>query len=529
MAVVLLVFYLFLLFVLGVLARLRAKPGHEDFFLASRRLGAVVLVVTLAATNFSSFTIFGFAGAGYRFGYAYYPIMAFGTGFMALTFLLIGIPAWRAGKRTGAITPPELISHRFKNPVLHFVYLMVMVVFTLPYLALQPIGAGYMLQGLLGVPYQFGAALVVLVGLGYILLAGMRGDAWTDLLQGAIMLVGVAIIFFAVLRALGGFSGAHTRLFAERPELFSRPGLGGLFTPKVWFSYLALWFLCDPMFPQLFQRFLAAKSEQSLKTAALFYPLLTGVLFFFPVALGVLGQLVLPGLEGTKTDSVLPLLVNKTLAPVFGGIMSICGIAALMSTMDSQLLTLSSMLIRDIRLVLGKPPETKTRWQFAVTLILALFGFILALRPWGTILEIATETFTGLAVLFPLTFAGWYWRKTNPWAGVASVIVGEMLVVLYHFKLLPDFGLLPVIPITVVSTLILVLGSLLFPARGVMAWANISPKAWRWVVVFAFIFFLSLDFYNWHRHTPLIFGLPFWLYFHFALLLLLFLVLSIKR
>ncbi len=522
MTVVLFAGYFVLLLILGIFARLRSKPGHEDFFLARRRFGPLILLLTLAATNFSSFTVFGFAGAGYRFGYAYYPIMAFGTGFMALTFILLGIPAYQAAKAQGAITPPELIRSRFKNRALHLAYLLVMVVFTLPYLALQPMGAGYMLNALFGLPYVMGAGLVVLVGLSYVLPAGMRGDAWTDLFQGVVMLVGLALIFGAVVKRLGGFVEVNSDLIARQGELFSRPGRGGVFTPAVWFSYLVLWFVCDPMFPQLFQRFLAAKDEGSLKRAALFYPIVTGVLFFFPVALGVMAHRVLPGFEGAQTDQILPLLVNKTLPQFFSGVLTVCGLAALMSTMDSQLLTLSSILVRDIRILLGKPAEGSRPLHFPVVVALALAGLFLALKPWGTILQIATETFTGLAVLFPVTLAAAYWKKANPWAGFASIVVGEALVVLYHFKLLPSFGFLPVVPVVVVVSLIVILGTVLFPARGLNPWVTLKGISWWRVVPFFLIFGLSLDFYNWHRQQPVVFGLPMWLWFHFLLVGLLF-------
>ncbi len=522
MTVVLFAGYFVLLLILGVFARLRSRPGHEDFFLARRRLGPLVLLLTLAATNFSSFTVFGFAGAGYRLGYSYYPIMAFGTGFMALTFLLLGIPAHRAAKAQGAITPPELIGLRFENRALHLAYLLVMVVFTLPYLALQPMGAGYMLNALFGLPYAAGAGLVVFVGLGYVLLAGMRGDAWTDFLQGLVMLAGLAVLFGATVKALGGFALVNNDLLANQGELFSRPGGGNFFTPQVWFSYLFLWFVCDPMFPQLFQRFFAARDEKALKMAALFYPLVTGVLFFFPVALGVMAHKVLPGIEGTKTDQILPLLVNKSLPGFFSGVLTVCGIAALMSTMDSQLLTLSSMLVRDIRVLLGKPAEGSKPLHFLVVVILALIGLFLALRPWGTILQIATETFTGLAVLFPVTVAAAYWQKANPWAGFAAIVTGEVLVVLYHFKLLPSFGFLAVVPVVVVVSGILIGGSFLLPARGLKPWVTGGRIKWWQVAPFFVIFVLSLDFYNWHRPRPVVLGLPLWLWFHFLLIGLLF-------
>jgi SSS family solute:Na+ symporter len=528
--------YLAALLLLGLAARRRAKPGHEDFFLAGRGIGPVMLFLTMAATNFSAFTVFGMSGAGYRIGYAYYPIMAFGTGFMALTFILLGIPLWRAAKRLGAVTPPEIIRLRFANRPLHLTYLAVMVIFTLPYLAIQPMGAGYALQGLLGIPYVWGAVLVTAVGLGYLLVGGMRGDVWTDALQGVLMLVAMTAVLLGLAHALGGFTAANRQVFARWPELFSRPGGGAAFPFGVWFSYMALWFLCDPMFPQLFQRFLAAKDERALRTTTLLYPLVTGLLFFMPVAIGVMGRLVEPSLVGKAADSILPLAVARLLPKWIGAIALVGGLSALMSTMDSQLLSLSSMIVRDLA------PANRASWfgrvlrpRLAMTL-LAIAGLAIALRPWGPILEIATETFTGLAVLFPVTLAAVYWRRTNAWAGFASILVGETMVVLYHFKLLPTFGFLPVIPVIVVVTLVLVAGSLLRPANRQSSivnrqlaepFARPSARGWRWIAVFGFVFLLGNDFWAWRQATPLWLGLPSWLWYYFGLILLLFLLIVV--
>jgi Na+/proline symporter len=204
--------------------------------------------------------------------------------------------------------------------------------------------------------------------------------------------------------------------------------------------------------------------------------------------------------------------------------------------MDSQLLSLSSMIVRDLA------PANRASWfgrvlrpRLAMTL-LAIAGLAIALRPWGPILEIATETFTGLAVLFPVTLAAVYWRRTNAWAGFASILVGETMVVLYHFKLLPTFGFLPVIPVIVVVTLVLVAGSLLRPANRQSSivnrqlaepFARPSARGWRWIAVFGFVFLLGNDFWAWRQATPLWLGLPSWLWYYFGLILLLFLLIVV--
>ena len=520
--------YLLALLVIGLLARRGTPATHDGFFLANRAIGPILMFLTMAATNFSAFTVFGMSGAGYRIGYAYYPIMAFGTGFMALTFILVGVPVWKAAKKLGAVTPPELIRLRFGNAPLHAAYLVVMVVFTLPYLAIQPMGAGYALKGLLGIPYIWGATVVTAVGAGYVLLGGMKADVWTDALQGVIMLAAMLAVFFGVAAALGGFEHANRVMLGRHPELFSRPGGGNALPMSIWFSYMALWFLCDPMFPQLFQRFMAARDERSLKLTAVLYPLATGVLFFLPVAIGVMGRLVEPGLTGSRTDQILPLVVAKVLPPWLAAVAMAGGLAALMSTMDSQLLTLSSMIIRDGASLARKSPFAN-RYSKIVVLLLAAAGLALALKPWAPILDIATETFTGLAVLFPVTLAAVYWRKTNAWAGFASILVGETLVVLYHFKLLPAFGFLPVIPVILVTAIVLVGGSLLLPANRQLADPLARPTAhgWRWAAVFGLVFLLANDFWAWRRPQPSVLGLPLWLWYYVGLILLLFLLIVV--
>ena len=181
--------YFVVLLGIGFWARHRSRGTTEDYFLASRSLSPIVLFLTMAATNFSAFTVFGFSGAGWEAGYSYYPVMAFGTGFMALTFLLIGRPAWRMGKTHGLVTPPEMVYLATGSRTLRLVFFAVMAVFTVPYLAMQPIAAGYALNSLLGIPYFAGAAIITGVMLLYTFLGGFRGVTWTDVFQGSMMIV----------------------------------------------------------------------------------------------------------------------------------------------------------------------------------------------------------------------------------------------------------------------------------------------------------------------------------------------------
>ena len=97
--------YFLIVLGLGFVAKSRLGSSPSDYFLAGRGLKSFVLIGTMAATNFSAFTVFGASGAGYRDGMAFFPIMGFGTGFMALSFWLIGRKVWQLGRRHGLVTP----------------------------------------------------------------------------------------------------------------------------------------------------------------------------------------------------------------------------------------------------------------------------------------------------------------------------------------------------------------------------------------------------------------------------------------
>ena len=134
--------YLLALLWLGTRGMAAQKVNTDAYFLADRRLQTGVLFFTLIATNLSAFFFLGFAVAGYRIGIAYFPMMALGTGVAALSFGSMGCRVRRITREHNLITPSELIGHLLPGAGPRLLDFLVMVIFTLPYLALQPLGAG---------------------------------------------------------------------------------------------------------------------------------------------------------------------------------------------------------------------------------------------------------------------------------------------------------------------------------------------------------------------------------------------------
>jgi len=504
--------YFLVILLIGYIARTRWGSPPETYFLADRKLGTFLLLATMVATNFSAFTVFGASGAGYRDGYAFFPIMGFGTGFMALTFWIIGRKIWQAGKSYGAVTPPEMIRHIYKSPTLSFIFALVMIIFTIPYLALQPMAAGYVLEELVGLPYFCGCLLVTGIIILYTLRGGLRAVAWTDLFQGILMVVLLGASLILVANHHGGFIEANQRVMSSNPELFSRPGGLGKYSIAVWFSYIMLWFFCDPMFPQLFQRFFSARSKKSISSMMIFYPLVCTVVFFMPIGIGVLGRLSFPDLAGKQADRILPMIITLVSGDTMAALVMACGLAALMSTMDSQLLTLSSIFTKDIVPLAGGKHLKGNIIGRAFVIFLSLAGLVLAYNPPATILQIATQTFTGLAVLFPTVIFGLYLKSARAIPAISSILCGEGMILLYYFGLIPTLGFLPVVPIMAVTFAVYLF------LHGLLLWNDgeftISVPAWirdRYLYLLFANFLMAMDFWAWGKHDPNLAGIPLWI------------------
>ena len=451
--------YLLTLLWLGTRGPDQKHASADSYFLADRRLQAGVLFFTLIATNFSAFFFLGFAGSGYRIGIAYYPMMALGTGLAALNFGSFGCKVRQISKTHQLITPSELIGHVLPGEGVRLLVFLVMLTFTLPYLALQPIGAGYLLESMTGgaVPFGVGAVLLTLVIVAYVVTGGMKAVALTDVLQGILMFLLMTLAFAAIAHGLGGVGQVNQLVMARTPELFSGAGLGDFFSLPIFASYLLLWPLCLPMFPQLMMRFFAAGDDRSLKQTMILYPIVAGLLFIFPVMIGVWGHSSFPGVEGRAADQILPMMLGQHSPEWLAGLVMVGALAAFMSTLDSQLLALSSMVTRDIYCRYWRPKASlaeQVRVGKVAVCALAAGGLAIALHPPDAILSLATHAFSGLAVLFPMVVGAVYGMRWSVAGAILSVLAGETMLLGLSMGWIPasiQAGCLPLVPALAVT------------------------------------------------------------------------------
>jgi SSS family solute:Na+ symporter len=418
-------------------AAAKTAGNSAEYVLAGRTLAGPALLATLAASNLSAFTIFGVSGASYRLGWAFFPVMAFGTAYMAFSFAAIGLPLRRLSAVHGWTTPGEFVAARFVSPALGRLFSGLSLAYTIPYLAVQTGAGGRLLSGLTGLPTAAGSAMLIGLVTAYVYKGGMRSVVRTDLVQLGALIV-LALAAGAIVLSAAGSSGAFHTIDMDTPRM-SRAGTGSTLGWLPLLGYYVLWGLADPMFPHFIQRFYAARSDRALLSGMVAYPAVA-VLVFLPVcAIGVIGSALVPGLEGNVSDGIFTILTKMLAGPVWGPVFSVAALAALMSTMDSQLLSCASMIGTDFLPARwrGNPADAaagrarNTGANAVIALLLGAGAWLVSLYPPASILDFLGRTaFPGYASLAPVAIAGIY----APWLGKRTaglaLLTGTMLVTL---------------------------------------------------------------------------------------------------
>ncbi len=331
--------------------RRRQRDSLRDFYLAGGRLGFVVLLATLYATQYSGNTFLGYPGQAYRIGFAW--IMSVGMIMAVVVVYLLFAPTLHAlASRFGYVTPSDWVRHRFGDRRLALLVSLIMAVALLNFLYAQFLAMGHVAVGMSDgrVPFWVGVVgLAVVIGL-YETLGGMRSVAWTDVVQGLMLFVSVLVILVIAWPETGDIESISRRLLEVRPELVRVPSWQ---VCGEWLSSIALLGLGAAVYPQAIQRIYAARNALVLRRSLqvmVCMPLFTTFVVFL---LGIMARGLLPEQTGLATDRVMPELLaalfhTGTFAQWATVIVLTGGLAAIMSTADSALLSLSSILARDV-------------------------------------------------------------------------------------------------------------------------------------------------------------------------------------
>ena len=432
--------YLTSLILIGALGyRARKSTTLQDFYLAGKGVGFIVLVLTLYATQYSGNTLFAFSGKTYRMGLPWIMCLHFMTA-IVVCYLLFAPRLFQLAKRHTFITPPDFVQHRFGSRLLTTLVSIIMIIAIANFLVAQLMAMGRALQGITDwddqTAYSIGVVVLALIVVIYETLGGFRAVAWTDMIQGGVLMIGFILLMFIVVEHYGPFEKAAETI-AERTEgenTLQKIDMPDDNTMRQWYSYILIVGLGGALYPQAIQRIYAARSWNTLRTSLAtmaFLPLMTTVVV---VLVGFYAIAYHPEIQTAKSDTVLTVVCGEIQQSSLFGRVIICVLfaailAALMSTADSVLLAISSMFTKDIYGVWIRPNSsehhlTNVGKGFSWIVITIAVTIALCLYRGQTLVQLLDKKFDLLVQLVPAFMLGCRFKRLSTRSIASGLIVG---------------------------------------------------------------------------------------------------------
>ncbi len=440
--------YLAVTLVMGILPGIKVSKSIAGYVAADRAMGTAVLYFVLGASIFSSFAFLGGPGWAYSRGAAAFYIIAYGVvGIIPLYFF--GPRTRRLGVRFGFVTQAELLAHRYDRRDLSVLLSLLSVAVFIPYLTLQMKGAGIILETITEgrVSMAVGAAVTYGIVVVYVLWSGVLGVGWTNLFQGLFMMVVAWFLgLYLPYQLHGGVGPMFEQLLASgKGTMLTTPGLTSSGSPWTWAGFSSAVLISSigfTMWPHLFMKSYAAKSARALRLTVVMYP--TFQIFLVPILLiGFSGILAFPGIE--PADSILPfLLMQIDISPLIIGLVCAGALAASMSSGDSMLHSSASIAVRDglSKIFPGRLNDGQERLAIrCFVVLLALVSYYFAVVSDISLVALLLAAYGGVAQIFPLVFAAFYWPRANGHGAMAGLVTGIAVNVLFLQR--PDLSPIP--------------------------------------------------------------------------------------
>ncbi len=410
--------YVLVQLIIGFVVSRRVKT-ETDYVLAGRSFGYLLATFSIFATWFGAETCIGSAAAIYSDGLsaaAHDPL-----GYAACILLMgavFAVPLWRQQLTTLS----DLFRRRYGTGVEKLATLM-MVPTSLIWAGAQVRAFGQVLASASPLTTDVAVGLAAMVVIAYTMMGGLLADAVTDVLQGGMLLVGLVVVFVAVLSDIGGLGPAAEMIDAERLTLFPREASAGLSLLHNMEAWLVP--ICGSVVAQeLIARTLASRSPQVARRSAF---MATGIylsLGCIPLFLGLIGPALVPGLE--DAEHLLPELVRRHTSHWIYILFTGALVSAILSTVDSAILAASTLTTENLlglRRGRAMSETAKLRLNRGCVLVFGIVAYLFA-RFGGNVFELVEDASSfGSAGIFTLLVFGLFttWgRKFSAFAALSA-------------------------------------------------------------------------------------------------------------
>lgn len=456
---------LIVIFMIGLWAGKSVRSSDtflQEYFLGNRSMGGFLLAMTMTATYGSASSFIGGPGVAYTqgLGWVLLAMSQVATGYFVL--MILGKKFAIVTRKYEAVTMVDYLKERYQSKWVVWMAALSIIIFLFSAMAAQWIGGARLIESLTGMPYLASLFIFAISVLIYVVIGGFRAVAVTDAVQGSIMFIGTLILLIATVIAGGGIPNIIADLQAENPNLITPFGADGDLTPAYVSSFWILVGVGVVALPQIAVRAMSYKNSQSMHRAIIIGTIVVGFIMLNMHLIGVFARPILPNIE--VGDQVMPLLALEVMPPWLAGIVLAAPMAAIMSTVDSLLLLVSSSIVKDVYINYIEPKASNRRVKrlsIGVTGILGVIVFLMAFDPPELIIWLNLFAFGGLeaAFIWPIVL-GLYWKKGNKYGALTSMITGVSSYVLFE-KFYPEpFGMHSVVLSIVLSFVVYVVVSL---------------------------------------------------------------------
>lgn len=405
--------YVLLQIAIGVAVSRRIRT-EDDYLLAGRSLGPVLATFTIFATWFGAETCIAAAGSVYARGIAGGSADPFGYGLCVILMgLLLAVPLWRLKLTTAG----DLFRRRF-SPGVERLAVLLMVPTSVFWAAAQIRAFGQVLSAASGLEVSLAIALAALVVIFYTMIGGLLAVAWTDFVQGVVLIVGLLILGVVFFRSLG--PGALAEVEPERLRLF-----GGSDRPL--FEVLEDWaipVLGSLTAAELVARVIACRTPGIARGATVAGGSLFLVVGLIPVYIGLLASSLVPGLD--HPEQVLPLVAQQVLPTAMYAIFAGALVSAILSTVDSALLVAGSLTSHNliVPLLSDVSESAKVRLARGAVVVFGLLAWYMAARAGAVYELVETASAFGSAGIVTVFVFGLFTRVGGPLAAQTSLLAG---------------------------------------------------------------------------------------------------------
>ncbi len=421
-------FIVYLVVVLGIgLWAFTRTRNVMDFWVFGQDMSPLLATWSLIANTVSAVSVIGFVGAVYAGGYALmsHTILGLILGLTGLYFVVGFI------RRLDILTFPDLVARVTGSQVARPLAGGILLLSSFLYLIMQLVGSGLLVTAITGVPYEYMVWVIGVVFIAYTVLGGLVSVAWTDLLQGILMVGAILIAFTYMMLDLGGLTEANLRLGAIDPALVD-PTQGGQFT------YLMIAGMFVAFFGTLFTeqdmliRIAATRNVRTAKIHIAVGALVLAVFYSILVLLGGATRVALTaeGIVLGTPDAALPTLITSYVSTFIGVIVILAVMSAILSTTDTRLHAIGMTVARDMY-SFARPnasDDELMRVSRTATLILGLLATAAAVDPPGTIITLyGFRAIILTSAFFVPVYLALFWKGFDGRVVLAAIAGGALL------------------------------------------------------------------------------------------------------